>query len=201
MAPVNKVTEESSFDEDFALEILEDEYDPAVPEYSAAITTKPPAVIYEPSYESAPEPKKRRLTASEGGKAAPNLSKDENKRQKEYAEETVNIARARKINGNVRARARAAKRTRRAAYLSRRAIHFLRRMVSFVTPEGRWAGPLADKKLLDSIKECSEFCRKERHELDQILINYEKAETAPLTRAEREIATLGLKPAAPGPSL
>ena len=201
MAPVNKVTEESSFDEDFALEILEDEYDPAVPEFSAATTSNPPAVIYEPSYESAPEPKKRRLTASGGGKAAPSLSKDEKKRQKEYAEETVNIARARKINGNVRARARAAKRTRRAAYLSRRAIHFLRRMVSFVTPEGRWAGPLADKKLLDSIKECSEFCRKERHELDQILINYEKAETAPLTRAEREIATLGLKPAAPGPSL
>ena len=145
MAPVNKVTEESSFDEDFALEILEDEYDPAVPEYSAATTSKPPAVIYEPSYESAPEPKKRRLTASGGGKAAPSLSKDEKKRQKEYAEETVNIARARKINGNVRARARAAKRTRRAAYLSRRAIHFLRRMVSFVTPENRWAGLLADK--------------------------------------------------------
>ena len=101
MAPVNKIAEESSFDEEFALEIDENEYDPAEPDYYAATTSKPPAVIYEASYESAPEPKKRRLTASGGGKTAPSLSKDETKRQQKYAEKTVNIARARKINENV----------------------------------------------------------------------------------------------------
>jgi hypothetical protein len=40
MAPVNKIAEEFSFDKEFALEIDENEYDPAEPDDYAATDSK-----------------------------------------------------------------------------------------------------------------------------------------------------------------